>query len=1048
MNDRVSMDGVTWTAQTGATYHFYHVIDESSAFQLARACPRRDTESAIQALKQIWLHWAGPCKELWFDDATEFSSEDFATFLQSHNIQHRMIATDAHWQLGRAERHGGILQTMLSKYEAERPITDLASFQEALEACCTAKNQLSRVYGYTPEILVLGKSTVLPGSVISDESCMAHSLAAHDGAEGLAFRDKLFRREVARRAFVSTDNSDALRRAALRRSRPQRGSYQCGDCVMFWKVDPGSASGRWHGPSRVLSQDANQVVWISQLGRLYRVSPEHVRLATLDEQRDSVPETWQDIRRKLQNKSGPHKFLDLSLPAPVSQSPSVPGGPDPFSDAAGTVSENSADVSARVENMPTEGGYPHAETDTPIDAQPDVEPSGSESMQINDSRRSSLGDPSSLPVSHQAPSHQIPVPADTDDDELVVIEDPFQLPESSCWVCEVFITDADIHEWRHAAQPSEMAFVASAAKRQRAEVRMSQLSEEHKREFDKAKACEIDSWLKTSTVERILRHKIPSQNLLRCRWVLTWKPVDEESSSSASSPGVHHEPNPKPKQKAKARLVILGFEDPLIDQIPRDSPTLSRDARMLALQYISSRKWTVGSFDVKTAFLRGRVQSDRVLGLEPPSELRERLKLRDDEVCRLLKGAYGLVNAPYLWYQELSEALAKLHFRKSPLDPCLFVLVHPETQEVCGVIGIHVDDGLCGGNDYFKEQLGLLERQFPFGANKATEFKFTGIHVKQNPDFSISLDQTEYVRDIPPICINKSRRLQKDSKVSEEERHALRALIGSLQYAAVNTRPDLSRAIGGLQSKINKACVEDLLWANQVLHDAKRHAEVSITLQPIAVADLRFVCFSDASFASDKDPASHRGMLIMASDQSILNAQTSPISPISWTSKKIQRTVTSTLASETFALSGCLDQLMWTRLHWGWLCNPELNWRTPEETLSHLPEAACVLPHLPEAACVVDCKSLFDLLNKTATPQCSEFRTLLEALSIKERLQEGVVVRWVHSAAQLADVLTKIMDGTIIRQCLAQRMYKLHDSDEVLRQRADKRARLRWMHEN
>ena len=41
-------------------------------------------------------------------------------------------------------------------------------------------------------------------------------------------------------------------------------------------------------------------------------------------------------------------------------------------------------------------------------------------------------------------------------------------------------------------------------------------------------------------------------------------------------------PTHKPKQKAKARLVILGFEDPLIDQIPRDSPTLSRDARMLA----------------------------------------------------------------------------------------------------------------------------------------------------------------------------------------------------------------------------------------------------------------------------------------------------------------------------------------------------------------------------------------------------------------------------------------------------------------------------------
>ena len=265
-NDRISMDGVTWTAQNGVNYHFYHVIDESSAFHLARASPQRDTQAAILALRQIWLHWAGPCKELWVDAGTEFCSEEFATFLQQQNIRCRTIATDAHWQLGRAERHGGILQTMLNKYDTEHPIQDLQSFQEALEACCLAKNQLARVQGYTPEILVLGKSTALPGSILGDEACSAHALADHDGAEGLAFRDNLFRREVARRAFVSADNSESLRRAILRRSRPQRDIYACGDTVMFWKAGNGAEPGRWHGPGRVLSQDAHNVIWISQLG--------------------------------------------------------------------------------------------------------------------------------------------------------------------------------------------------------------------------------------------------------------------------------------------------------------------------------------------------------------------------------------------------------------------------------------------------------------------------------------------------------------------------------------------------------------------------------------------------------------------------------------------------------------------------------------------------------------------------------------------------------------------------------------------------------------
>ena len=318
------------------------------------------------------------------------------------------------------------------------------------------------------------------------------------------------------------------------------------------------------------------------------------------------------------------------------------------------------------------------------------------------------------------------------------------------------------------------------------------------------------------------------------------------------------------------------------------------------------------------------------------------------------------------------------------------------------------------------------------------------MHVHQGEDYSITLNQSSYVTDISPICIARDRRMQKDQPVTDGERHSLRALIGSLQYAAVSTRPDLCRAIGELQSKVNKA-LADLFQANQVLHEAKRFSDVAVTLQSIAPEQVRFVCFSDASFASEKDHSSHRGMFIMASDVRILDAQVSPISPITWTSKKIQRTVSSTLASETFALSGCLDQLMWIRLHWGWLNDPNLYWRKPEETLSTLPEAACILPHLPEAACVVDCKSLFDLLNKTATPQCSEFKTLLEAMCIKERLQEGVVVRWVHSAAQLADVLTKIMDGTVIRRCLESRVYRLHDAEEILRQRADKKSRLQWV---
>ena len=143
---------------------------------------------------------------------------------------------------------------------------------------------------------------------------------------------------------------------------------------------------------------------------------------------------------------------------------------------------------------------------------------------------------------------------------------------------------------------------------------------------------------------------------------------------------------------------------------------------MLTLQVIASRQWTVRSFDISTAFLRGSRQDSRVLGVEPPPELRKKLNLRDDEVLELLKSAYGLVNAPLLWYQELRTALLNLGFLNSPLDP-FFVLPQYSAKSsqptgIHGILGIHVDDGLGGGDEVFAQAIDQLEKRFLFGSKR------------------------------------------------------------------------------------------------------------------------------------------------------------------------------------------------------------------------------------------------------------------------------------------------------------------------------------------
>jgi hypothetical protein len=305
-----------------------------------------------------------------------------------------------------------------------------------------------------------------------------------------------------------------------------------------------------------------------------------------------------------------------------------------------------------------------------------------------------------------------------------------QLDHDQAWHCTFYVHENDIEAWKNEEHPETSGFLATAAKRQRAEVKLTTLSPSEKAEFQKVKENEISNWLKTGTISRILRDKVPPDQILRCRWILTWKPIDQQEKEQLKG---------TKDVKAKARLVILGYLDPKIAEVPRDSPTLGRHSKMLLLQVVASMGWNLRSFDIKAAFLQGKNQKDRVLAIEPVAEIINMMNLKPQEICKLEKGAYGLVDAPYMWFQAILEELLGLGFEQSPFDPCLFVLRNPETLLPDGVLGLHVDDGLCAGNERFSHKIDMLEKKYPFGTKRMGQFTFTGIDMQQTPDGTIHL---------------------------------------------------------------------------------------------------------------------------------------------------------------------------------------------------------------------------------------------------------------------------------------------------------------------
>ena len=61
------------------------------------------------------------------------------------------------------------------------------------------------------------------------------------------------------------------------------------------------------------------------------------------------------------------------------------------------------------------------------------------------------------------------------------------------------------------------------------------------------------------------------------------------------------------------------------------------------------------------------------MGIHPPEEMRVALGMLEGDQCQLEGGAYGRVDAPFLWFQTFKGNLESLGFIQGPFDACTLV---------------------------------------------------------------------------------------------------------------------------------------------------------------------------------------------------------------------------------------------------------------------------------------------------------------------------------------------------------------------------------------
>ena len=184
-------------------------------------------------------------------------------------------------------------------------------------------------------------------------------------------------------------------------------------------------------------------------------------------------------------------------------------------------------------------------------------------------------------------------------------------------------------------------------------------------------------------------------------------------------------------------------------------------------------------------------------------------------------------------------------------------------------------------------------------------------------------------------------------------------------------------------------------------YNVEKEHEMLIHSFPEA-SDLGCYAWVDAANENRHDGGSTQGIFIGLAPQSMLQGELCGVSPIAWHSHKIDRVCRSPGAAETQAAVNGEDHLYYVHYQWAEMLFGLGDTKDPDSLVTKVP--GCVIS---------DSRNVYDKLQtEVLVIKGAEKKANIELLSLKEaQHRTKVVVRWVHSEAQLANSLTKKNGG-------------------------------------
>ena len=366
----------------------------------------------------------------------------------------------------------------------------------------------------------------------------------------------------------------------------------------------------------------------------------------------------------------------------------------------------------------------------------------------------------------------------------------------------------------------------------------------------------------------------------------------------------------------------------------------------------------------------------------------------------LLKGAYGLKDAPLLWNLKLVAVLVdELKLLRSAHDGCDFYMVSEGLLVL--VISLHVDDTfITGKNKYLRWIHTELEKRFGTVKCEKNEFKHFGIMVNRSNIGDVVLDQTFYLELLKPIEIESAstgRRLL-ESPSSPSERTALKSLIGGMSWMSM-TSPLAQAQASLLQHLGPEFSMSDLKAGNEALDQLRASYQPLRIKHGFDLQKVKLLVISDSSLGNAGEKYSQGAFwVVLAKDKTrYLCGDFVLLAHVSARSKRV---ASSTFAAETLALMLGTEEALFIQTWLHELSNPEISVRE-----------LCTLPgrKLVPIDVSVDCRDVYEVLIKSATPNVTNKSLALYVAALRQEKEQERIrnIAWIDTRDMLVNAFTK-----------------------------------------